>query len=249
MIKFFRKIRQRLLSEGKITSYVKYAFGEILLVVFGILIALQINTWNENRKLKIEELKTLQNFKVSLAQDSAYHAESFANYDRAINSINYLIDYMENDLPYEDSLKYHYSNMTSDWGLRYDFSTYQSLMSNDINLISNESLRSDIISYYNYAAGLAASPSKRYTEVIEDASKSILSRHFDQMWNARPDQAGEMIPFDYQELKNDLQFSYFLRTLKNQNFWLIQRPLKISRESYQQLNSKIDMEIKRLSKK
>ncbi|MCW5518162.1 DUF6090 family protein [Muriicola sp. Z0-33] len=50
MIKFFRKIRQNLLSEGKTGKYLKYAIGEILLVVFGILIALQINIWNEHRK-------------------------------------------------------------------------------------------------------------------------------------------------------------------------------------------------------
>ena len=50
MLKFFRKIRQSLLSEGKTGKYFKYAIGEIVLVVIGILIALQINNWNENRK-------------------------------------------------------------------------------------------------------------------------------------------------------------------------------------------------------
>jgi putative cell wall-binding protein len=55
MIKFFRKIRQNLLSEGKTGKYFKYAIGEIVLVVIGILIALQINNWNENRKNKIAE--------------------------------------------------------------------------------------------------------------------------------------------------------------------------------------------------
>ena len=50
MIKFFRKIRQNLLSEGKTGKYLKYAFGEIILVVIGILIALGISNWNENRK-------------------------------------------------------------------------------------------------------------------------------------------------------------------------------------------------------
>ena len=49
MIKFFRKIRQDLLSKGKTGKYLKYAIGEIILVVIGILLALQINTWNENR--------------------------------------------------------------------------------------------------------------------------------------------------------------------------------------------------------
>lgn len=55
MIKFFRHIRQRLLSEGKTGKYFKYAIGEIVLVVIGIIIALQINNWNENRKNKITE--------------------------------------------------------------------------------------------------------------------------------------------------------------------------------------------------
>ena len=55
MIKLFRKIRQDLLSKGKTGKYLKYAIGEIILVVIGILIALQINNWNENRKNKIAE--------------------------------------------------------------------------------------------------------------------------------------------------------------------------------------------------
>jgi hypothetical protein len=68
MIKFFRKIRQRLLTENKFSKYLIYAIGEIVLVVIGILIALQINTWNENKKFNaikdnnyiqlLEDLKT-----------------------------------------------------------------------------------------------------------------------------------------------------------------------------------------------
>lgn len=52
MIKFFRRIRQKLLMENRASKYLLYAIGEIVLVVIGILIALQINNWNENRKLQ-----------------------------------------------------------------------------------------------------------------------------------------------------------------------------------------------------
>ena len=55
MIQFFRKIRQRLLNENKLTKYLLYAIGEIFLVVIGILLALQINNWNDLRKQKQKE--------------------------------------------------------------------------------------------------------------------------------------------------------------------------------------------------
>ena len=65
MIKFFRKIRQKLMTEKKMGSYFLYAIGEIVLVVIGILIALSINNWNqkENEQNKIKE------YAVSLIQD------------------------------------------------------------------------------------------------------------------------------------------------------------------------------------
>ena len=59
MIKLFRNIRHSLLAEGKTSKYLKYAIGEIILVVIGILIALQINNWNENNKLEKETYKVL----------------------------------------------------------------------------------------------------------------------------------------------------------------------------------------------
>ena len=50
MIRFFRSIRQSLLAQGRITCYLTYAIGEIVLVVVGILLALQLNNWNAERK-------------------------------------------------------------------------------------------------------------------------------------------------------------------------------------------------------
>ena len=64
MIKFFRKIRQNLLSQGKTGKYLKYAIGEIVLVVIGILIALQLNNYNDNLKITKLEQKTLRNLKL-----------------------------------------------------------------------------------------------------------------------------------------------------------------------------------------
>jgi hypothetical protein len=68
MISFFRKIRQKLLSQNQITRYLVYALGEIFLVVIGILIALQVNNWNENRKALMISNQTIMNLKVELEE-------------------------------------------------------------------------------------------------------------------------------------------------------------------------------------
>jgi len=69
MIKIFRKIRQDLLSEGKTSKYLKYAAGEIILVVIGILIALQINNWNQNNSNKKLERQYYSSMKSQLSED------------------------------------------------------------------------------------------------------------------------------------------------------------------------------------
>ena len=69
MIKFFRKIRQRLLSENKFSKYLIYAIGEVILVVIGILIAIQLNDFNEDRKESKKELSFLQKLKDDINLD------------------------------------------------------------------------------------------------------------------------------------------------------------------------------------
>ncbi len=66
MIKFFRKIRQNLLMENKTGKYLKYAIGEIVLVVIGILIALQVSNWNQDRMKIAQEKDDLENLKEEL---------------------------------------------------------------------------------------------------------------------------------------------------------------------------------------
>jgi hypothetical protein len=63
MIKFFRHIRKQLLGEGNTGRYLKYAIGEIVLVMIGILLALQVNNWNNDRSNKRQELHILQQLK------------------------------------------------------------------------------------------------------------------------------------------------------------------------------------------
>ena len=95
MIKFFRKIRQNLLSEGKAMQYFKYAIGEIILVVIGILIALQINNWNENRQAKRLVSSHLASIREDLKLDLKQietNAESLKTHEEATLNIKDFLD-------------------------------------------------------------------------------------------------------------------------------------------------------------
>ncbi|WP_445383655.1 DUF6090 family protein [Robiginitalea sp. IMCC43444] len=81
MFRFFRQLRQHLLTENKLSKYLLYAIGEILLVVVGILLALQINTWNEGRISKIDEQKYLKRLKQDLLRDVERLEEIRSNYE------------------------------------------------------------------------------------------------------------------------------------------------------------------------
>lgn len=85
MIKFFRKIRRNLLSEQKTAKYFKYAIGEIILVVIGILIALQINNWNDNNKKNELEQEALYNLKVDFELNKKELENIIASTESSIN--------------------------------------------------------------------------------------------------------------------------------------------------------------------
>jgi hypothetical protein len=100
MIKFFRKIRQNLLMENKTGKYFKYAIGEIILVVIGILIALQINNWNENRKNNSKVNTYLNNMIQDLTTDQESLNEMYSQHSFKFYSMQYLLT-LEGSNPYD----------------------------------------------------------------------------------------------------------------------------------------------------
>ncbi|NKI30930.1 DUF6090 family protein [Croceivirga thetidis] len=80
MIKFFRRIRQKLFKEHQGSRYLLYAIGEIVLVVIGILIALQINNWNENKKARKNEIVILNQFLKNFQANDSIIKEGFTDY-------------------------------------------------------------------------------------------------------------------------------------------------------------------------
>ena len=108
MIKFFRNIRKKLADDNKPLKYMRYAVGEIVLVVIGILIALQINNWNEDQKEREIEVKVLKEIAENLEANILRLQSMMARCNEDNQSADIIISVIDNNLPYSDSLNMHF---------------------------------------------------------------------------------------------------------------------------------------------
>jgi hypothetical protein len=153
MLKFFRKIREKLLEQNKVTQYISYAVGEILLVVIGILIALQINNWNENRKLDQQEKSYLNR----LIQENKSDVLTFAAEIERLEMSNEKISNLSNafkDKDSSDSVLVLSAREFLIYGSLYprfnpSISTYEDLSSTgNLGIIKDTELRDKIVKHY-----------------------------------------------------------------------------------------------------
>lgn len=153
MIKFFRHTRRHLFSEHKFHKYFFYAIGEIILVVIGILIAVQINSWNEHVKEKKEELRILSKLEIDLQSDIIQldkHIKNAQFRQQQIDSIYLALD-TPDKYPVEQFAYWHLGIAFEDF-FSVNSGTYdESLSSATLKLIQNDSLREQVFDYYRAA--------------------------------------------------------------------------------------------------
>lgn len=149
MIKFFRQIRQKLLTENKFSKYLLYAIGEIILVVIGILIALQINNQNENKKTLHLEKDLLREVKSGLEYDLDQLKEAIDFHRLSIESQDIIVDWIEGNIDYNDSLGIHFVRTIFNRNLKFKEAPYETLQQMGLRIIKNDSLRNQISNLYD----------------------------------------------------------------------------------------------------
>lgn len=155
MITLFRRVREKMIASGSLTKYLLYAIGEILLVVIGILIALQVNNWNQNRL----DSAAAANAQIRMLDDlyeELTDMELILSYiknvrEYALRAISVFEIGVLSDETSPDSflIDLYQASQISD--AQQSNSTYLELLaSGKIGFIENDSLRSSIISHYSY---------------------------------------------------------------------------------------------------
>lgn len=147
MIKFFRRIRQKLLAENKLSKYLIYAIGEIVLVVIGILIALQINNWNIDRISDNQMIAYMRSLKKDLKTDTLNFSKAIDRYKNSIDRRDNLISLSNYDnIPTDSILRLIIPDYAMDRPIK---NTFTKITNSGITLISkNDSLSQKIYDYY-----------------------------------------------------------------------------------------------------
>jgi len=149
MLTFLRKIRKSLIDSGSTRRYLLYAVGEIALVVIGILIALQINNWNE---LMIEQKKEeiiLNNLRENLEININLLNEAIKVGRLKEESVGFVIEAIENNLPFHDTLGSHF--FRASWGtqtMTLSTADYESFKTNGYDIVKSEALKKSITNLF-----------------------------------------------------------------------------------------------------
>ena len=235
MITILRRFRYALFASGKTRRYILYAIGEIALVVFGILIALQINNWNEEVKLKELEIATLKNFETSLRSDMVSLDQNYAFTMRSKSSIELLIEAKDDNLPWHDSLEIHFGNVAYYWINTMNLNVYETVKAKDWDIISDDSLKNALSSHYAWISKNYLDAQQIYIDALTFMEKQVFNGRFRTMTNDNFEEwklgntydssydpfdlVNKIAPISYEQLKKDVEFWYYVDFLKNKLRW------------------------------
>jgi len=212
MIPFFRKLRKQLADDNKPLKYMRYAIGEIVLVVVGILIALQINNWNEQRKSRKVETNILKELLATTQSDL-----QFQNYvrNRRISSnasAQLIIDHLNKGLPYIDSLCYDFGNAHSTFDGHIKDQAYQKAKNYGLDFIESDSLKELLTWTYEINTIKINDLSNDYRLYFNITVMPTINQLF-EISDFVPDHSiNLMVPMDYESLKTNALYKNILKT-------------------------------------
>jgi hypothetical protein len=185
MINLFRKIRRQLSHDNKPVKYFRYAIGEIVLVMVGILLALQVNNWNESRKEHILEKKIYSDLYKSLQTDSIQLIRIIDLLNSSILAQETLIKTSYAEIVQENNIKELLIEIHKGvFSFFPKYGVYNLITNNgNLNLLRSESIKSNLVELYDYEYNRYENIDKIMESRFEFDFTNIISGKMEYLWN------------------------------------------------------------------
>ena len=219
MITFFRRVRKNLLETGAVRKYMLYAVGEVLLVMVGILLALQVNNWNENSKDSDREQKILSELAISLQQNGKEMKKDVQRRLTWNKSSDIIIATMQNGYDYSDSLNIHFQNARiPGTNLSLSLAGYEGLKNAGYDIIRSDELRNNIVQLFEVTHKNLLEEMEYFESFQPDRQRYIdeLFSYEEEKFNPESPFTVPIKPHDFNALKADLNFLAMVKSVKVQ---------------------------------
>ena len=211
MIQLFRKFRKAVVNSSQVGKYIFYVLGEVILVVAGILIALQINNNSEYRKERQQEKVMISELKENVAANMAQIKESIGDIRQHIASIEIVQDAISRDLPIHDSLYKHLG-----WTMVYstpifNMGAYESFKMAGLDVLDDEQLRFEITDFFEYHIGEVM----LFKDEIRDDFYSYMLDFLRTEFKLYTSVNRRAIPLDFEKLKENQEYQLSIGIFKD----------------------------------
>lgn len=232
MINFFRKVRQQLFIKNRFTKYLIYAFGEILLVVFGILIALQVNNFNEQLKSDAKEEKYLVSMRSELLNNLELVKIEIEEISKSCDGQRELISMInaEHDTVSEMELsKTLARSFSSVYTLQYQDGTFKELLySGGLISINSDSIKNEVTSWEGRMISV-----RKQEQGVYDAREKIIDHMIDNgVFKIMLDDIGVSTHFQIRKSMRKNSSKVLLKSQKFENLLAYHIALNESQKSY-----------------
>lgn len=240
MIKLFRNFREAMIKENKVSKYLLYAIGEIVLVVIGILIALQINNWNQERIDRKNEMKLLKELKNDLDITIADLDNAILDAKQRFDSTIVVLEYIDVQIPFEDYMMPAFDYMNGPRWLYPRTIAYENLKSIGINKINNDSIKVKLTEVFGQKLNRIKDIENRMLELLWDLNQEL--KNVLVYTEINPSGETELIPEHFESFKKNKSLTNSIIKFNNRrHFALI--IYKNYRESVLELKRIIEEEL------
>lgn len=255
MLRIFRHFRQKLMGYlpagqvgSKVRSYILYAIGEVFLVVIGILIAVQVNNWNEKRLNNNYSTIILKEIHRDLSNDqNLIYRGVEPRLKRMELGLNRIMRYMIEETAPLDSFAFYYDYMNYSFLLTQQKGGYESLKLKGLDIIENDSLRSSLFEFYEstiprYVYFVNGNDVGLATEVRE-LEKSLLSFRFEEYQNDKGEEVTVHVPYFITDDYVTHPFMHLIYKLLAEDISNKRHRLNILKDAYEELMNQVEDEL------